>query len=73
MDITSRRARVILRQIRFQIALAKRRGGLVDVAELASRLARKHRQNSAEVDELSDEITIRAAQAGLPILLSKSR
>jgi hypothetical protein len=72
MDFTTERGRLILRQIKYQLSLAKRRRGLVDVADLASRLARKHHRSSKATVELSNEIILRAAKAGLPIYLSRS-
>lgn len=73
MDFTSRNGRAILRQIRFQLALAGRRRRPVHAAELADRIARKYPSALRAADELSAEITLRAARAGLPVYLAKWR
>ena len=71
MDFTSSRGRTILRQIQFQLALARRSRRPVHVAELASRIRRKYPSAVLADDELSAEITVRAARAGLPVYLAK--
>jgi hypothetical protein len=70
MDFTSRNGRTILRQISFQLALARRRRRPVHAAELAYRIARKY-PLALQPDELSAEIAVRAARAGLPVYLAK--
>ena len=71
MNIATGGDRVIQRQIRYQIALAKRRRRFINVAEVALRLARKHRRSGKATLELSDEITLRAAKAGLPVYFGR--
>jgi hypothetical protein len=71
MDFKSRKGRLILRQVRYQLALAKRHGHLVNVADIASRLARKYHRSTKTTVEISDAITILAAKAGLPVYLSR--
>jgi hypothetical protein len=71
MDFTSNKNRAILRQIQFQLALARRDRRPVDAAELALRIMRKYPSAFRAADELSAEITVRAARAGLPVYLSK--
>lgn len=72
MDLTSRNGRAILRHIQFQLALARRTRRPVHAAKLASRIDRKYPSLRA-VDELSAEIAVRAAKAGLPVYLAKWR
>lgn len=71
MDFTSSKGRAILRQIQFQLALARRSQRPVDAAELASRIARRYPTALRAADDLSAEITVRAAKAGLPVYLTK--
>jgi hypothetical protein len=71
MDFTSCNGRAILRQIQFQLASARRKRRPVHAAELASRITRKYPSASRVADELSAEITVRAAKAGLPVYLAK--
>jgi hypothetical protein len=71
MDFATGKARVIQRQIRYQLALAKRRRRFVNVAELALRLARKHRRSGKATLELVDEIALGAAKAGLPVYFGR--
>ena len=71
MDFTSSGGRAILRQIQFQIALARRNRRPVHSAELASRLMRKYPTALRTPDELAAEITVRAAREGLPVYLAK--
>ena len=71
MDFTSSSGRVILRQIQFQLAMARRNRRPVHAAELASRIARKYPSATRAADELSAEITVRAARSGLPVYLAK--
>ena len=71
MDFTSSNGRAILRQIQFQLALARRSRRPVHAAELASRITRKYPSSPRTADELSAEITVRAARAGLPVYLAR--
>jgi hypothetical protein len=71
MDFTSCNGRAILRQIQFQLALARQSRRPVHAAKLASRIARKYPSTLRAADELSAEITVRAAKAGLPVYLGK--
>ena len=70
MDFTTSRGRAILRQIQFQLALAKRDRRPVDAARLACRILRKYPSLPA-ADELSAEIAVRAARSGLPVYLAR--
>jgi hypothetical protein len=70
MDFTSSSGRAILRQIQFQLALARRNQRPVHAAQLASRILRKYPSLRA-ADELSDEIAVRAARSGLPVYLAR--
>lgn len=71
MDFTSGNGRAILRQIQFQLALARRNRRPVHAAKLASRIVRKYPSASRAAGELSAEITVRAAKAGLPVYLTR--
>ena len=71
MDFTSSKGRAILRQIQFQLALARRDQRPVHAARLASRIVRKYPSAMRAADELSAEIIIRASRAGLPVYLAK--
>ena len=71
MDFTSSNGRAILRQIQFQLALARRNRRPVHAARLASRIVQKYPSAMRAADELSAEITVRAARAGLPVYLAK--
>ena len=71
MDFTSYDGRAILRQIQFQLALARRTRRPVHAARLASRLTRKY-PSASPAEELSAEIIVRAAKAGLPVYLDTS-
>lgn len=70
MDFTSSRGRAVLRQIQFQLALARRNRCPVHAAQLASRILRKYPSLQA-ADELSAEIAVRAARSGLPVYVAK--
>lgn len=72
MDFTSREGRVMLRQIQFQLILAKRRRHPVDVARLASRIATKHHIEAQRADELANAIASLASRAHLPVYFSRS-
>ena len=72
MDFTSYHGRAILRQIQFQLALARRNRRPVHAARLASRLTQKYPSASRAAEDLSAEIIVRAAKAGLPVYLDKS-
>lgn len=71
MDFTSCSGRAILRQIQFQLAMARRNRRPVHAARLASRIARKYPSASETTGDLSAEITVRAAKAGLPVYLTR--
>lgn len=71
MDFTSRKNRAILRQIQFQLALARRSRRPVHAARLACRIMRKYPTALRAADDLAGEITVRAARAGLPVYLAK--
>lgn len=71
MDFTSRKGRAILRQIQFQLAVARRSRRPVHASQLAHRIMRKYPSAMRAADELSAEITVRAAKAGLPVYLAK--
>lgn len=71
MDFTSSNGRAILRQIQFQLALAKRSQRPVDAFKLASRISQKYPSAQRRPEELSAEIAVRAARAGLPVYLTK--
>lgn len=70
MDFTSRNGRAILRQIQFQLALARRSSRPVDAVKLASRISQKYPCDLRRPEELSAEIAVRAARAGLPVYLT---
>lgn len=70
MDFTTSRGRAILRQIQFQLALARRNRRPVHASQLASRILRKYPTLRA-ADELAAEIAVRAARSGLPVYLAK--
>jgi hypothetical protein len=72
MDFTSSRGRAILRQIQFQLALARRSRRPVNSVELALRIMRKYPSTLRAADDLAGEITVRAARAGLPVYLDRS-
>lgn len=55
MDLTSHDAQVVLRTIRFQLARAKRNHCALDMAALASRIARKH-PRITDAGEIEGEI-----------------
>lgn len=71
MDFTSSNDRAILRQIQFQLALARRNRRPVDAVGLASRISRRYPAALRGKEELSAEIAVRAAKAGLPVYLTK--
>ena len=71
MDFTSSKGRAILRQIQFQLALARSSRRPVHSAQLAPRIMRKYPSALRATDELAGEITVRAARAGLPVYLAK--
>ena len=71
MDFTSREGRVMMRQIQFQLILAKRRRHPVDVARLALRIARKHRIETPLTRELVNDIAVLASRAQLPVYFSR--
>lgn len=71
MDFTSSKGRAVLRQIQFQLALARRSRRPVHAAQLASRIMHKYPSVFRAPDELLAEITVRAARAGLPVYLAK--
>ena len=71
MDFTSSNGRAILRQIQFQIALARRSRRPVDAVKLAFRISQKYPSDLRRPEELSAEIAVRAARAGLPVYLTR--
>jgi len=71
MDFTSSNGRAILRQIQFQLALARRSRRPVDAVKLASRISQRYPAALRGPEELSAEIAVRAARAGLPVYLTK--
>jgi hypothetical protein len=71
MDFASRKGRAVFRQIQFQLARARRSRRPVHPAELAYRIARKYPSALRTADELSAEIAVLAARAGLPVYLAK--
>jgi hypothetical protein len=71
MDLTSHEAQVVLRTIGFQLAQAKRNHCALDVAALASRIARKHPMTTDAV-EIEGEIMMQAAKTGTPLYLQHS-
>lgn len=72
MDFTSREGRVMLRQIQFQLILAKRRRHPVDVARLATRIARKHHMQDPLARELINHIAALASRAHLPVYFGRA-
>lgn len=72
MDFSSSNGRAILRQIQFQLALARRTRRPVHAARLATRLTQRYPSGSPAAEELSAEIIVRAAKAGLPVYLDAS-
>lgn len=72
MDFTSREGRVMLRQIQFQLILAKRRRHPVDAARLATRLARKHHMQGPLTRELTNQIAALASRAHLAVYFGRT-